>query len=76
MILKTPYNNPVAAPGTDSKAGLLAAYRLWTGNEYASYNDLYAFMTVPSPSRDRFLNTLTPVVDIHHSKFYTQRYDG
>jgi hypothetical protein len=74
MILVTPYNNPIAAPATDDADALLALYKTWSGNAYATLNELYAFMTVPGALRNSFLMSLTPTVTLVRSKYYTQVY--
>jgi hypothetical protein len=76
MILANTNNSPIAAPGTDDKNSLLEAYRAYSGNAYASLNDLYALMTTPGGARDAFVGSRTAEVTLIRSRLFTQVYNG
>lgn len=50
-------NKNISAVQASNTNALLAAYRLFSGNNIAIAGDLFVFLTTPTPERDVFLAT-------------------
>jgi hypothetical protein len=66
MILKQHQNSPLSAPQMSTNETVLATFRTWKDHAFLTEQDLFVFITKPSPERDEFLNTLN--VSIHFMK--------
>jgi hypothetical protein len=66
MILKQQQNSPLSAPQISTIETVLAAFRTWKDHAFLTEQDLFDFITKPSPERDEFLKTMN--VSIHFMK--------